>query len=51
MPDLVIQAAARGKQVGMQRTRPVHEICFNGKMRKVAVTVGANGFVVGANPS
>lgn len=48
--DLVVQAASRGTQVGMQRTRPIYELTFQGQTTRVAVTVGDNGFIVGANP-
>ena len=44
-----MQAVLNGKQVGMQGTRPIYEVTFNGVKQKVAVTVGNNGFVVGAN--
>jgi hypothetical protein len=49
--DLVFQAATKGRQVGMQGTRPIYEVMFNGMLRRVAVTVGSNGFIVGANPA
>jgi RHS repeat-associated protein len=50
VPELVMQAATRGEKVGMQGTRPIYEVEFEGQTRRVAVTVGNNGFVVGANP-
>ena len=49
--DVVLKAATKGKQVGMQGTRPIYEINYNGKKIYVAVTVGSNGFIVGANPT
>lgn len=39
-----------GKQIGMQNTRQVFEFVFKGKARKIAVQVGDNGYIVGANP-
>ena len=33
-----------------QRTRPIYEVVFGGREIRVAVTVGDNGFIVGANP-
>ena len=48
--DLVIKAATEGKQIGMQNTRQVFKVVFKGKARKVAVQVGDNGYIVGANP-
>lgn len=53
IPDLVMQAATKGKKVGSQGKgdgRPIYEVEFKGQKRRVAVTVGNNGFVVGANP-
>jgi hypothetical protein len=51
IPEAVMAAATRGQQVGMQGKRPVFEVEFNGQTHRIAVTVGNNGFVVGANPS
>ncbi|MER7165333.1 WXG100 family type VII secretion target [Micromonospora sp. NPDC000207] len=48
--QLVLTAATQGEVVGRQRTRPIYEVLFEGKICRVAVTVGDNGFVVGANP-
>lgn len=47
--ELVFKAATKGKIVGMQRTRPIFEVAFGGKTYKVAITIGDNGFIVGAN--
>ncbi|MEV0402949.1 hypothetical protein [Actinoallomurus sp. NPDC050550] len=49
VPEFLMHAIAEGTQVGMQRTRSIYEVMFNGKMYKVAVQVGSNGFIVGAN--
>jgi hypothetical protein len=51
IPDVVMRAVTDGKQVGMQGTRPIYEVMYGGKLLKIAVTVGSNGFIVGANPS
>jgi hypothetical protein len=48
--DYVFTAVTKGKVVGMQNTRPVYEFQWNGATHRVAVTVGDNGFIVGANP-
>jgi hypothetical protein len=48
--DLVFSAVTEGKVVGMQRTRPIYEVVFEGRTYRVAVSVGDNGFIVGANP-
>ncbi|MBB4929357.1 Flp pilus assembly pilin Flp [Lipingzhangella halophila] len=54
VPDLVTKAASEGRQVGTQgrgNGRPIYEVEFNGETHRVAVTVGSNGFIVGANPA
>src|SRR5580704_14777041 len=51
IPDAVMAAVTRGKQVGMQGIRPIFEVEFGGKTQRIAVTVGNNGFIVGANPA
>ncbi len=51
IPDAVMAAVTRGKQVGMQGARPIFEVEFNGKTHRIAVDVSSNGFIVGANPT
>jgi hypothetical protein len=48
--DDVLTAVTKGKVVNMQRTRPIHEFQWNGATHRLAVIVGDNGFVVGADP-
>jgi hypothetical protein len=48
--DYVLTAVTKGKVVGMQNTRPIYEFQWNGATHRLAVTVGDNGFIVGANP-
>ncbi|MDR1914445.1 MAG: hypothetical protein LBQ68_08210, partial [Clostridiales bacterium] len=50
IPKLLINTLSNGKIVGYQRTRPIYEIVFNGETQRVAISVGTNGFIVGANP-
>ncbi|WP_432588894.1 putative T7SS-secreted protein [Streptomyces sp. HD1123-B1] len=53
IPDLVMSAATRGEIVGYQGKgtgRPIFEVEFQGRKMHLAVTVGSNGFIVGANP-
>ena len=48
----VLNAVAYGKIVGYQGKgtgRPIYEYNYGGKTYHVAVTVGSNGFIVGAN--
>jgi filamentous hemagglutinin len=54
IPDLVFRAATEGKIVGYQgadTSRPIFETTYNGMTARVAVTVGDNGYIVGANLS
>ncbi|MFI6079465.1 hypothetical protein ACIBBB_00405 [Streptomyces sp. NPDC051217] len=51
--DFVVEAAAEGEIVGYQGSgtgRPIYELTYQGRTQRVAVTVGSNGFIVGANP-
>lgn len=53
IPDLVISALTRGEVVGYQGSgngRTIYEVNYGGKPVRVAITVGSNGFIVGANP-
>ena len=53
IPGAVMQAVTQGKIVGYQGTgtgRPIYETIINGQPQKIAVTVGDNGYIVGANP-
>jgi hypothetical protein len=47
---LVLSAVTTGEVVGVQRTRPIYEVVFEGNVYKIAVSVGDNGYIVGANP-
>lgn len=49
IPEFVMRAVTEGTQVGTQRGRPIYQVIFNGKVYRVAVTVGSNGYIVGAN--
>lgn len=50
IPDFIIHAIENGKIVGTQRTRPVYEVMYEGKLQRVAISISDNGFIVGANP-
>ena len=50
IPDFIMCAITYGTVVGKQRTRVVYEVKYDGKRRRVAITIGNNGFIVGANP-
>ncbi|HQT90274.1 MAG TPA: hypothetical protein PK677_17365 [Acidiphilium sp.] len=54
IPSVVMQAVTEGNIVGYQGTgpgRPIYQIQINGQPQNIAVTVGFNGFIVGANPA
>ena len=54
IPKAVIDAVKSGVPVGVQGRkpgRPIYEVDINGTKQRIAVTVGSNGFVVGANPA
>ncbi|MEV4345012.1 WXG100 family type VII secretion target [Actinoplanes sp. NPDC049596] len=51
--QFVFDAVTTGNVIGHQGKgtgRPIYEFIFEGRPYKVAVTVGNNGFIVGANP-
>ena len=53
IPSVVMKAVSQGKLVGYQGSgtgRPIYEITINGQPQRIAVTVGSNGYIVGANP-
>ncbi|MBK8718436.1 MAG: hypothetical protein IPN32_27470 [Deltaproteobacteria bacterium] len=51
IPEALFTALRSGTQVGMQGSRPIYEFTFKGVQQRVAITVGDNGFIVGANPA
>ncbi|MDR1265240.1 MAG: hypothetical protein LBK42_06660 [Propionibacteriaceae bacterium] len=54
VPDYLKAALSEGKIVGYQGNqippRPVYEFTWKGETHQVAISVGDNGFIVGANP-
>ncbi|MDK4708822.1 hypothetical protein QDY70_11690, partial [Kingella negevensis] len=50
IPNYLMTAVKNGQIVGMQRTRPIYEFTYNGTKHRVAIDIGNNGFIVGANP-
>lgn len=51
--DFILTAVAKGNIIGYQGKgtgRPIYEVEYHGKTYQVAVTVGDNGYIVGANP-
>jgi hypothetical protein len=51
IPDAVMKAVTKGELVGMQRNRPIYKVDINDQEKRIAVTTGSNGFIVGANPA
>jgi len=52
--DAIMSAVTRGKIIGTQgtkRKRDVYEIEFNGAVQYISISVGENGYIVGANPT
>lgn len=53
VPEVVMQAVTQRWVVGYQgsgKGRLIYEVTVNGPQQRIAVTVGNNGFIVGANP-
>ena len=53
IPNFVLIAATQGRVVGYQGRgtgRAIYEIIYQGKKFKVAISIGPNGYIVGANP-
>lgn len=54
IPKVIFDTLQKGKIIGQQGKdggRPIYEATVNGQKYKLAITVGDNGFVVGANPA
>lgn len=53
IPGVLMQALTEGRIVGYQGAgtgRPIYEISIGGQQQRFAITVGGNGYIVGANP-
>ncbi|MBQ1327579.1 hypothetical protein [Lachnobacterium bovis] len=53
IPQYIMQAVKSGTIVGYQgrgKGRPIYEFIYEGKTRRVAISIGSNGYIVGANP-
>lgn len=49
IPDFLMEAVINGRKIGKQNTRTIFEVNWNGKSQRVAVDIGTNGYIVGAN--
>ena len=55
LPVFLKTTIENGKIIGKQgkfnsQPRTIYEVNYNGKVVKVAITIGDNGYIVGANP-
>ncbi len=53
IPEFILTTAARGRIIGYQGQgmgRAIYEIAYKGIKCKVAISIGSNGYIVGANP-
>lgn len=53
IPNYIMEAVHQGNIVGYQgkkNPRTIYEFVYEGKKQRVAITIGPNGFIVGANP-
>jgi filamentous hemagglutinin len=54
IPNVIMDALTEGQIVGYQGKgtgRPIYQIEVNGVKQNIAITVGSNGYIVGANPT
>ena len=47
---LIFDAVMDGRIVGMDKTRPIYEVMYKGEIKRIAITVGDNGYIVSAHP-
>ena len=53
IPQYIMSAIKYGTIVGYQgrgQGRPIYEFTYEHTIRRIAITVGSNGYIVGANP-
>ena len=53
IPQYIMTAVKYGTIIGYQgrgQGRPIYEFKYEGIIRRIAITIGSNGYVVGANP-
>ena len=53
LPNYIMEAIKQDNIVGAQgrrMPRPIYEFTYEGQVRRVAIQVGSNGYIVGANP-
>lgn len=47
---MLVDAATKGVAVGYRGDRQVFEYTYRGNTLHIAITIGSNGYIVGANP-
>ena len=53
IPNYVMEAIHQGNIAGYQgkkNPRTIYEFVYEGKKQRIAISIGPNGFIVGANP-
>ena len=53
LPHYIMEAINQGRIIDYQgsgTTRPIYEFVYKGEIQQIAITIGNNGFIVGANP-
>lgn len=53
LPQYIMTAVKYGTIIGYQgrdSSRPIYEFVYEHKTRRIAITIGSNGYIVGANP-
>lgn len=53
IPNYIMEAIHQGNIVGYQgrkNPRTIFEFIYEGRKRRIAISIGSNGFIVGANP-
>lgn len=55
IPKIIMKALTSGTKTGKTQGRapgrPIYVVEYNGTVYNIAITVGSNGFIVGANPA
>ncbi len=54
LPEFLLNTIEKGKIVGYQGKgtgRPIFEYTYKGKTQQASITIGSNGYIVGANPT
>lgn len=53
IPSFLMKTVKEGRMIGYQGRglgRPIYQVSYKEREVKVAITIGENGYIVGANP-